>query len=352
MYVAFVIWAVFAFHRFLMAPTASRLLPSMALLLCAFYAKQTAIAFLPLLCIGGLLCLRTTKQQLAWLLGAVVMAGLSATLAPPLLWQNSAVGLANGVDFRWAIQRVYWPLLYQHGIVIATWLPCLLLVWLDQKRWLFPTALLSIYALGVGTAAGVKYGSDVNYYNEYLVFAIMVITASLPSVALAWTGQRSVALWFASALLCSYALILLAEDVHALQWGADTVHINDRNLLAVQRYLASRPGGLVADLADNGIGVFLPTRIAFASFDVTGSAAATGHLDLAAVRQAIRSGKICHALTRRSWAIASERGEDERFPYWANPWAAPVLRDLLPLFERDAEFGDLALMRNPVCAIR
>jgi hypothetical protein len=323
----------------------------MALLLCAFYAKQTAIAFLPLLCIGGLLCLRTTKQRLVWLLGAVVMAGLSATLAPPFLWQNSEVGLANGIDFRWAIQRVYWPLLYRHGMVAATWLPCLLLVWLDQKRWLFPTALLSIYALGVGSAAGVKYGSDVNYYNEYLVFAIMVITATLPSVALAWTGHRSVALWFASALLCSYALILLAEDVPALRWGAGTVHINDRNLLAVQRYLGSRPGGLVADLADNGIGVFLPTRIAFASFDVAGSAAATGHLDLAAVRQAIRSGKICYALTRRSWAIASEQGDDERFPYWADPWAARVLRDLLPLFERDAAFGDLALMRNPVCAI-
>ena len=108
----------------------------------------------------------------------------------------------------------------------------------------------------------------------------------------------------------------------------------------------------MADFADNGIGVFLPTRIAFATFEVTGTAAATGHLDLASVRRAIRSGTICYALTQRPWATAVRQGNDERLPWYVSPWAAPVLHELLPLFEQDAEFGDLLLMRNPVCVVR
>src|SRR4051794_25341522 len=47
LYLALLIWAVFAFHRFLVAPSASGLLPPMVLLLCAGYAKQTGFAFLP-----------------------------------------------------------------------------------------------------------------------------------------------------------------------------------------------------------------------------------------------------------------------------------------------------------------
>src|SRR4051794_12678903 len=89
LYLALLIWAVFAFHRFLVAPSASRLLLSMALLLCAGYAKQTGFTFLPLLCIAGLFCLWTAKQRVVFLLEAGVIAALSVTLAPPHFWQNS-----------------------------------------------------------------------------------------------------------------------------------------------------------------------------------------------------------------------------------------------------------------------
>ena len=349
LYLALLIWAVFAFHRFLVAPSASGLLPSMALLLCAGYAKQTGFAFLPLLCTAGLFCLRAAKQRVVFLLEAGVIVALSAALAPPHFWQNSAVGLASGIDLRFAIEHVYRPLLLRDSLVIAVWLPCLLLALLGQRRWLFPTALLGIYALVLGTALGVKYGSDIHYYNEYLIFAIILIAASLPAIASAWTRQRTIALCLASALLCSYVLILVLTQARpVLVWS--TSRIDDPDLVAIQRYFATNPSsGLVADLADNGIGVFLPTRIAFAPFDVTGPAAATGHFDLALVHKAIRSGTICYAVTRRIWATDIREHDRNQFPWWASPWAAPVLRDLLPQFEQQAEFGNLVLMRNPVC---
>src|SRR6185312_7143507 len=150
-----------------------------------------------------------------------------------------------------------------------------------QRRWLFPTALLGIYALVLGTALGVKYGSDINYYNEYLIFAIILIAASLPAIASAWTRQRTIALCFASALLCSYVLILVLTQARpVLVWS--TSRIDDPDLVAIQRYFATNPSsGLVADLAENGISVFLPTRIALVPFNVIGTAAATGRLDLA-----------------------------------------------------------------------
>jgi hypothetical protein len=194
-----------------------------------------------------------------------------------------------------------------------------------------------------------KYGASINYYHEYLIFAIILIAASLPAIASAWTGQRTIALCFASALLCSYVLILgLTQALPVLWWS--TPRIDDPDLVAIQRYFATNPSsGLVADLAHNGIGAFLPTRIAFATFDVTGTAAAAGRFDLALVHKAIRSGTICYAVTRRTWATDIGKHDKDRFPWWASPWAAPVLRDLLPQFEQQAEFGNLVLMRNPVC---
>ena len=110
--------------------------------------QADGIAFVPLLCIAGLFFLPTWKQRLVFLFGAVVIAALSVALAPPEFWQNSAVGLANGVDLPWAIRWAYWPLLNRQGIVLAAWLPCLLLVSLGRKWWLLPTALLAIYRIG------------------------------------------------------------------------------------------------------------------------------------------------------------------------------------------------------------
>ena len=227
----------------------------------------------------------------------------------------SAAGLANSIDLRFAIEHVYRPLLLRDGLVIVVWLPCLLLALRSQRRWLFPTALLGIYALVLGTALGLKYGSDINYYNEYLIFAIILIAASLPAIASAWTGQRTIALCLASVLLCSYVLILgLTQARPVLEWS--TQRIDDPDLVAIQRYFATNPSsGLVADLAFNGIGVLLPTRIAFAPFDVTGTAATTGHLDLALVHKAIRSGTICYAVTRRIWATDIREHDRHQFPW-------------------------------------
>jgi hypothetical protein len=350
LYCALGLWALIAFFRFLLARSLLWLLVSTALLLCAFYAKQTAVAFLPLLGIAGLLCLRTTMQRVVFVLGGAAMAAISAALAPAHFWQNSAVGLANGVDLPWAVKRVYWPLLSQHGIVLAAWLSCLFLVWRGRTRWLFPTALLSVYALAVGTALGVKYGSDINYYDEFLILAVVLVAASLHIAASAWAGPRIAALCFASALLWPYAVTLVQTQVIPVLWRSNAWQIDDRDLLAIKRFMTARPSsGFVADLANNGIGAFLPTRVALQSFDLFGLAVTTGHFDLTPVREAIRSGAICYAVTRRAWATDIGPDYEKRFPWWASPWAAPVLRDLLPRFEQPADFGEYVLLRNPVC---
>jgi hypothetical protein len=351
MYLALAIWSLAAFHSFLASRSVSRLLASTALLVCAFYAKQTALMFLPLLGIAGLLCLRTNVQRLTFLLGAAAIAGIGAILAPPHYWQNAIVSVSNGIDLVWALKFTLKPLFGIHGIALTAWLTCLLLLLFDRKRWwLVPTAVVSVYALGVGVATSVKWGSGVNYFNEFLVANIMLVAASLPAVASAWIGPRIVALGFSSALLLSYMALLADAQVGPYLFRSPDPQTNDPALLALQRYFADRPSsGLVADLAHNPFVVFLPTRVAFATFDVTGSAAATGRLDLAEVQRALRSGLICYAVTYRAWATDIGQDYEKRSAFRTAPWAPPLLRVLLPQFEPLGEYGDLVLLHNPVC---
>jgi hypothetical protein len=351
MYCALGIWSLAAFHSFLASRSVPRLLASVTLLVCAFYAKQTAIMFLPLLCIAGLLCLRTNVQRLTFLLGAATVAGISAILAPPHYWQNAMVSVANGIDLLWALKSTYRPLFGVHGLLMGAWLTCLLLLLFDRKRWwLIPTAVVSVYAFGVGVTTSVKWGSAVNYFNEFLIAGIMLVAASLPAIASAWIGPRIVALAFGSTLLFSYITLLVHAQVGPYLFRPPDPQMNDPALLALQRYFADRPSsGLVADLALNPFVVFLPTRVAFATFDLTGTAAATGRFDLAEVQKAIQSGLICYAVTYRALATGTGDDYEKRFPFWTATWAPPILRVLLPLFEPLGEYGDLVLLHNPMC---
>lgn len=349
MYCALAVWSLLAFYSFLESRSVPRLLVSTGLLICAFYAKQTASMFLPLLCTAGLLLLRTTEQRLKSLLGAMGIAAMSAILASPHYWQNAIVSVSDANDLVWAVKYSYRDMLGVEGIVLSTWLACLLMLVVERKhKWLIPTAIVGIYALAVGTATSVKFGSAVNYFDEFLIAAIMLVAASLPAIASAWIGPRIVALGFASTLLCSYIALLIHVQVGPNLYQP-SLRMNDPNLMAIQRYFAAKSSSvLVADLADNGFPVFLPTRVAFATFDLTGAAAAAGHFYLAEVHGAIRSGVICYAVTRRAWATDTGKDYESSFPYWAT-WAPASLRVLLPQFEWQADFGDLVLLHNPVC---
>jgi hypothetical protein len=353
MYCAFLIWSLAAFHSFLASRSVPRLLASTALLVGACYAKQTAVMFLPLLGIAGLLCLRTNVQRLlTFLLGAAAIAAISAILAPHYYWQNAIVSVANGIDLGWALKYAYKPLFVFYGIALTAWLTCLLLLLFDDRKrwWLVPTAVVSVYAFGVAVTTAVKWGSGVNYFNEFLIADIMLVAASLPAIASAWIGPRIVALGFGSTLLLSYMALHGYAQVGPYLFRSPDPQMNDPALLALQRYFADRPSsGLVADLALNPFVVFLPTRVAFATFDLTGTAAATGRLDLAEVQRAIRSGLICYVVTKRAWATDTGQDYEKRSPFRTAIWPPPILRVLLPQFEPLGEYGDLVLLHNPVC---
>jgi hypothetical protein len=344
MYLALLVWAVFAFYHFVSAPSVWRLIIPLALLLCGFHAKQTAFVFLPILVIGGLLLLPNMAQRLAFLLIGTAMIALASLIAPSSFWQNGAIGLANGVYVSWTVKIVYWPFLYKHGMILAAWIPCLLLAVHSQRRELLPLGLLGAFTLAVGSVTALKFGSDTNYFNEYLIFAMMLIAASLPDLRVVWNGPRGVGQCFATALLWSYVLQMLHTQVNPIvQAGSGRGYLDRPTLVAVSQYFSERPDGLVMDLAVYAVGTFLPTRVAFAPFDVIGSSAASGHFDLMPVRGAIASGSICYAVTRLSWAR-----RDLELQWW-NFWTSTILPDLLPLFSEDAKFGELVVMRNPVC---
>jgi hypothetical protein len=352
MYCALLIWSLAAFHSFLATRSVPRLLAATAFLVGACYAKQTAVMFLPLLGIAGLLCLRTNVPRLlTFLLGAAAIAGISAILVPSHYWQNAIVSVANGIDLGWALKYTYKPLFVFYGIALAAWLTCLLLLLFDRKRWwLIPTAVVSVYAFGVAVAAALKWGSGVNYFNEFLIADIMLIAASLPAIASAWIGPRIVALSFGSTFLLSYMALHFYAQVSPYLFRAPDPQMNDPALLALQRYVLDRPsGGLVADLALSPFVVFLPTRVAFATFDLTGTAAGTGRLDLAEMQNAIRSGLICYAVTKPAWATDAGQGREKRPPSRTAIWPPPILWVLLPQFEPLGEYGDLVLLHNPVC---
>jgi hypothetical protein len=341
MYLALLVWAVFTFYFFVSAPSAWRLIIPLGLLLCGFYVKQTALMFLPLLAIGGLLLLPSMAQRLVFLLIGAAMIAFAILIAPSEFWQNSTIGLANGISPGFALKIVYWPFLYTQGMILAAWIPCLLLAIQGWKRERLLLGVMGTYALAVGTVTALKFGADTNYFDEYLIFAMMLIAASLADLRVVWNGPRGTAQCFAVALIWSYVLQVFHTQVipiHRAYFDLDRP-----SLVAVSQYFSDRPGELVMDLAAHGIGTFLPTRVAFAPFDIYGASAFSGHFDVTPVRNAIASGSICYAVTRLSWAS----GDVEQSPFL--PWTSTILRDLLPLFRRDAQFGKLVVMRNPVC---
>jgi hypothetical protein len=342
MYLALLVWAVFASYYFVGAPSLRGLIIPLGLLLCAFYAKQTALLFLPFLVIGGLLLLPSMAQRLGFLLIGATMIALAILIAPSSFWQNNAIGLAQDVSPSWAFKIVYWPFLYKHGMILAAWIPCLLLAVYSWKRELLLLGLMGTYTLAVGTVAALKIGSDTHYFHEHLIFAMMLIAASLADLRLVWNRPRGVGQCFAAALLWSYVLQVFHTQVAPIIARQESQEYYHRpSLVAVSEYFSDRPDELVLDVAFYGIGAFLPTRVAFAPFDVIGSSAALGHFDLTPVRGAIVSGRICYAVTRRSYAS----GELDQWSLWART----ILQDLLPLLRHEAEFGELIVMRNPVC---
>jgi hypothetical protein len=338
------LWAAMRYAETLRLPM---LVTASMLLLAAFYTKQTALFLFPLP-----LVVRFARQGWSGLkaqdaLVCLVVYGAGAVFMTPAMLRNFAVGLGNGIDLSYAFREVYKPIfLYRMPLLLAAGL-----AYRDAARgadWP-PRAigLATLWYLLVGASLAVKYGSSLNYLDEFMV-GCMLIAGMARCLAQPSGGSRQRGL----------AVLLLGLLVAA---EAVSIYGNRPNLWSAMRSRQEfYTGGhaLAADAAlrdrfimvlDTSAMVFIPERAAFVPVEVLGSSAVSGHFELAPVTQAVRDGRLCFAvaapgLLARLLSTAAS-GDDIT-------WASEIGRTLLADFHPVRTVGAWVLLASDACRAR
>ncbi len=320
------------------------LVVSAMLLLAGFYTKQTALFLFPLP-----LGVRFAREgwsnlKLRDVVACLAVYGAGAVFMTPAMLRNFAVGLGNGIDLTYAFHDVYVPaIVYRLPLLVAAGL-----AYRDAARgadWR-PRAigLATLWYLIVGAGLAVKYGSSVNYLDEFLV-GCMLIAGMAPCLAAPLGGSRRRGL--AVVLL---GLIIAVEAI--------SIYGNRPNLwsaITSRQELYAGGHALAADaelrdqfimVLDTSAMVFIPERAAFVPVEVLGSSAVSGHFDLAPVTQAVRDGRLCFAvaapgLVERLLSAAPTHDD--------NPWIREIGKTLLADFHPVRTVGAWVLLASDAC---
>jgi hypothetical protein len=345
LYLFFVAAAFWAALHYTELPTSRSLLISTVLLLLAFYSKQTALLLFPLpfimaLTHGGWRALNLKHLALAAL---VYGGGAAGVFVIPFMVENFTAGLGNGIDMRWTLGTAYGPFILYH-------LPLLLFSVLAFREatagggWR-PRAigLATTWCLMVALVTSLKLGSDVNYFDEF-VLGCLLLCGMAPSLAdgEAKPQPRLPGLIFLVLLLAQQALSAYVS--RPFIWQAlkprDEMYADGRALAND----AQLRGQLIMVFDFSSSLVFIPDRAAFAPIENIGTSAANGFFDLTPVKQAIHEGRLCFAVTSES---VGAHVRSERPPDYA--WIAFLDRELLADFNSSRRIGDKVVLISDFC---
>jgi hypothetical protein len=315
------------------------------LLLAGFYTKQTALFLFPLPLVVGFARQGWRSLKARDVLVCLAVYGAGAVFMTPAMLRNFTVGLGNGVDLSYAFHAVYEPaILYRVPLLLAAGL-----AYREAARgadWR-PRAigLATLWYLIVGAGLAVKYGSSVNYLDEFLV-GCMVIAGMAPCLAPPLGGS-----WQRGMALVLLGLIVAAEAV--------SIHGNRPNLwsaVASRQQLYADGHALATDaelrgwfimVLDTSAIVFIPAQAAFVPVEVLGSSAVSGHFDLAPVTQAVRNGRLCFAVAAPG--LLERMLSAAPVPDDTNPWIRYVGRTLLADFHPVRTVGAWVLLASDAC---
>jgi hypothetical protein len=344
-YLFFVAAAFWAALHYSELPRSRSLLISTVLLLLAFYSKQTALLLFPLpfimaLTHGGWRALNLKHLVLA----AVVYGGGAAGIfVIPFMVENFTASLGNGIDMRWTLSSVDGPFILDH-------LPLLLLSVLafreatagsDWRPRVIGVATMWLLMVALGTS--LKWGSDVNYFDEF-VLGCLLLCGLAPSLAdsEAKPQPRPPGLILLVLLLTQQALS--AYLARPFIWQAlkprDEMYADGRALAND----AQLRGHLIMVFDFTSSLVFVPDRAAFAPIETIGTSAANGFFDLNPVKEAIHDGRLCFVVTSKS---VGPRLRSEGPPDYA--WIAFLDRELLANFNLNRRIGDKVVLISDSC---
>lgn len=319
---------------------------SAILLLAGFYTKQTALFLFPLPLLIPFARLGWRACNLRDVLVCLAVYGIGAVVMTPTMLLNFTVGLGNGIDLSAAFREVYVPtVLHRLPLLLAAGLACWQASFGEDWR---PRAigLAALWYLIVGVALAVKYGSSVNYLNEFLV-GCLLLTGMAPCLASPHQEPRPRALVLLGLIVAGQAVAIYASRPFLR-----SPMVPREGFYAAGRALAADPelqGKLIMMLDSSAI-VFVPDRATFVPVEVLESSAASGHFDIAPVTQAVRDGRLCFAiadpaLIRGLLAGTSSRGNPD-------DWISVVGRTLLADFHPARRIGSRMLLSADSCDAR
>jgi hypothetical protein len=349
LYLLLLVLGMLACWRYWQLGTLGWLAAMLTLLALAACAKQTALAFLPVLFLSAALRPTSLRRRAAHVvLGAAFLAAW-AWGVPDELLQNSVAGMTMGISTYGAVNWAYRPFLSANFVLLAAFVTVATLAVIERQRDLLPIVIVTSYALIVGIVASLKLGAAANYFNEFALFALFTVATAASRLAARWRGHLLVPSVAGVAFVLAFMFDSVETKFRSV-WQDASLSPKPAVELAdfVRENLDLRATHLIA--FDLDLLVFFPDKIAFASIDITGSSALAGGLDPRPVIAAIEDGRICYAVAERGlYDYAMKRSLDliEAQPGWL-PGTAELI---LPFFAPYRRSHEMALLRALACPL-
>jgi len=265
---------------------------SCALLVAGFYTKQTAFFLFPLPIVVRMARQGWRGARLRDVLICLLVYAAGSTFLTPLMRDNFAIGLANGIDLSRAWHKVYLPMVYRVPLLLAA---CLAFrARMARHDWM-PRAIsvACLWYLLVGAVLAMKWGSLVNYLDEFIIGCLLLVgTAPALSTGFQNSRQGVVATLLLGLVIATQ--LTSVYDYRGSRWSAmvDRGSLYEAgHALATDDVLQGQP---VLTL-DTTSSLFIPDRAVFVPLDVLGTAAAAGHFDLGLVTREVQNAAILNS---------------------------------------------------------
>lgn len=321
------------------------LVASAIFLLAAYYTKQSAAFFFPLPFIVGFARHGRRVFRPRDLLICLTVYGAGVGFMGPTMIANFSIALSNGIDIPWAFRVVYIPLVLQQAPIL---LAAVLGYWQGARagRWESRAiGLATLWFMIVGAILAIKWGSNTNYFHEFLMGCVVTI-GMVPCFAspVADFKQR----WTALLVIGLVIVGQVSYAVHNRPRLQSALTPRDEMYRTGYEFRSDPElSGQQILVLDFSSLIFIPDRAVFAPIEILGSAAATGHFDLTRLTREIRAGRLCFAVSDE-FMLKQLMGTGPNYGAW-NARMHGINAILLADFQVTRSIGSRLVLTSPSC---
>ncbi len=279
--------AAYFFLRYMKEDSKPRLaLYAISILITAFFARQSAV------CVAGAFIIATLalcRWIEIWKLGAKAIAMCAIALAIVGLLETGefmrhiTAGVANGFEWKGAIRNTWFLVINTHQVSLLV-AGLALLTWKTADRTVKALTLVAWGCLIFGAGLTFKWGSVINYFNEFFLFSGLLL-ATLLDRARSWsiihsTGFHGVAIGI-TLLVMAGGLAANIDSVDHLRFG------NDRNELrlsaAVRKFSGEGEKAMPVITSNTKLPLFIDGPVWLPQYTVWAGSVVAGAIDPSAV---------------------------------------------------------------------